>query len=225
MNSLIFFVLIWSLNSSLATPSICTPLYCQNGGKCIEIGINLAYCACINGYSGNICNIPPEQTTTHQISTTTGNLCFEGVCKNNGKCVLIGSSAYCECAQGYSGVFCEEKESTTTSEPELTPCSSNPCLNNGVCVSQSDFFRCNCPATYTGIVCESRYKFCEVSPCKNGSKCIETGEYDGKCECLSEEYFGMYCDTKFCDEESKKTCKNGTCLEINGKINCLEFSG
>ena len=143
----------------------CADKPCNNGGQCIQVAINLAYCACINGYTGARCEIAPAVTTTQAppTTTTTTNVCVQGICKNDGICRPISANlAYCECKNGFTGSFCEiapTGQTTTLSQTTTTQsiiCSSNPCINGGTCVSVStNLVYCQCPPEYAGPLCQN----------------------------------------------------------------------
>ncbi|CAF1074282.1 unnamed protein product, partial [Brachionus calyciflorus] len=105
----------------------CRQVPCMNGGKCIQVGINLAYCACRNGYLGKSCELKNSISTTSIPSTTTTttktNLittfdpnvyylpCPSNVpnpCFNNGKCFYstLTKTINCECLPGFIDTFC-----------------------------------------------------------------------------------------------------------------------
>ena len=56
-------------------------------------------------------------------------------CFNGGTCSNDAGSYTCECTIGYSGDFCEVRDSI---------CNSDPCENGGICVDEMDSFSCYC---------------------------------------------------------------------------------
>ncbi|KAG9348216.1 hypothetical protein JZ751_001951 [Albula glossodonta] len=89
-------------------------------------------------------------------------------CSGRGSCVTqtTKSTFYCECEEGYSGIFCEEFDA----------CHQNPCENSGTCsdLRQGDEgrnFTCTCAPGYTGDHCQLLVDHCLSQPCKNGATC------------------------------------------------------
>ena len=137
----------------------CTPNPCMNGGAC-EPTATAYQCECTAGFLGFTCDIP--------------NPCTNNPCSNNGTCVVPAGStnASCICAEGYSGVYCDDVvdpgiRPTSTSAPISStsgaplqttvvdsPCSS-PCQNGGTCAVHTDLGpSCNCPYGWGGSICE-----------------------------------------------------------------------
>lgn len=78
--------------SSCKKKDQCDTISCLNGGTCSD-----GQCECINGYSGNRCEVEPIDTTT------TIDPCGGIVCNNGGTCV----DGSCACAVGYEGISCD----------------------------------------------------------------------------------------------------------------------
>lgn len=88
-----------------------------------------------------------------------------------GACVLEpGAASYaCRCCPGLSGRFCEERDG----------CFHKPCLNQGFCVDIAEglsgsLFQCLCPHGFRGRRCEEPLGACELHPCPQGSRCMQT---------------------------------------------------
>ena len=92
------FYLIFSdyLNTTEYDVSICdsTGFQCLNGGS----EWNCSVCACIHGYSGRRCEVPPDGSTCD----STGFQCLNG-----GSCWTLNGKSVCACIYGYSGRRCE----------------------------------------------------------------------------------------------------------------------
>lgn len=114
---LIAVTLIGSLGSSRSRRQLnvkCKNNPCFNGGKCIQVGKNLAYCACYPGFFGKDCSL--SSTTTRNIKTPFDPnqfylACPQNVpnpCLNGGKCfyTTISKTIQCECRPGYTDTFC-----------------------------------------------------------------------------------------------------------------------
>ncbi len=65
----------------------CKSLECRNGSTCSD-----GTCACPTGYTGELCEIPPD-------------FCDLNQCLNGGTC----SGSICNCPAGYEGVTCENE--------------------------------------------------------------------------------------------------------------------
>ncbi|CAF0720718.1 unnamed protein product [Brachionus calyciflorus] len=123
---------------TVTQPVLCTPGVC-NGGQCVQLdNLNLAICICPEGLSGIYCEIGGPSTTktaltSSVIPTVTSTLsavtpsgltttipqsyfttCPSSVpadfCKNNGFCLLAGSSRFvtCVCPPPYTSYNCEK---------------------------------------------------------------------------------------------------------------------
>ncbi|XP_052249805.1 sushi, von Willebrand factor type A, EGF and pentraxin domain-containing protein 1-like [Dreissena polymorpha] len=53
-------------------------------------------CHCSNGFTGRLCEVPPD-------------LCSSNECSNGATCLHMGSNYYCQCRYGYSGLLCDRK--------------------------------------------------------------------------------------------------------------------
>ena len=115
-----------------------------------------------------------------------------------------------------------------SSNLDINNCVSN-CSNQGLCRLNSQLrnqFECLCNSNFTGPKCESDKRLCSQNPCLNSIHCediltIQTNsslsssfDYDFKCHCKSELYYGERCESKvnLCQNE---TCSgNGICKVI-----------
>ena len=173
--------------------------------------------------------------------------CFgrRNVCQNNGTCVLKSAHLYvdqpeneCQCADGYSGKWCEDdlclelncqnngtcqrlphgrakclcNEYWTGDEcdEDVNECDERTslCLNNGTCLNTPGNYQCQCSENYLGKHCEEKHICLERSPCLNEGKCM-VDEENYYCECLTN-FTGMNCELFTC--ESLPCEHNGTCL-------------
>lgn len=147
----------------------CNDNPCQNGGTCKDqpgvLGTSLLFsCTCINGYTGDTCEIDPA-CQTHED------------CENAGMC----RNGLCDCRNGWSGANCET--------PEPQPCRTgrdgHACLHNGTpqgtqVGDDASACRCECArreedgqSMYWGPFCENEsYLRClggrNGRPCQNG---------------------------------------------------------
>ncbi|XP_076446952.1 uncharacterized protein LOC143284175 [Babylonia areolata] len=91
----------------------CVGIACLHGGTCLRTGSASFHCACADGYSGSVCQIPPPSL-----------LCKEQPCLNGGTCRRTRNGVMmCACAAGFGGALCEERReggSTVVVEPVTT---------------------------------------------------------------------------------------------------------
>ncbi|GLD57159.1 delta and Notch-like epidermal growth factor-related receptor isoform X2 [Lates japonicus] len=92
-------------------------------------------------------------------------------CSGKGKCITQPSEStfFCECEDGYTGIFCEEFDA----------CHHRPCRNNGTCTDvrqggEGHNFTCSCPPGYEGERCQLLVDHCLSQPCKNGATCFSS---------------------------------------------------
>uniref|UniRef100_A0A667WU45 Delta/notch-like EGF repeat containing n=1 Tax=Myripristis murdjan TaxID=586833 RepID=A0A667WU45_9TELE len=127
-------------------------------------------------------------------------------CSGKGKCITQPSEStfFCECEDGYTGIFCEEFDA----------CHHRPCHNNGTCtdIRQGDEgrnFTCTCPPGYEGERCQLLVDHCLSQPCKNGATCFSSLA-GPRCYC-PEGYQGAMCEQKVDPCASSPCHNNGTC--------------
>merc|ERR1739848_548109 len=102
-------------------PKICATLYtnnggCLNGSKC-KLGIDYIIgdykpvCECVNGYTGDKCEISPNPCNSNNGGCLNGSTCeFCQVCGTNGE-------ATCQCVNGFTGDKCQN--APPTADPRL----------------------------------------------------------------------------------------------------------
>lgn len=94
------------------------------------------------------------------------------------------------------------------------------CKNNGRPLS-GNYRKCRCAFGYKGYNCGVKVSPCEVRPCRNNGRCIES--YGGTfiCKCLKS-FEGILCEKKVlpCD---RKPCKNGgKCTNTGTEDGCFK---
>ncbi|XP_007251656.3 delta and Notch-like epidermal growth factor-related receptor [Astyanax mexicanus] len=161
----------------------------------------------------------PEVTVRMQLivkassCTEPGSGFSDPQCSGRGTCITQPSvnTFYCQCEDGYSGIFCEEFDA----------CHTKPCENNGTCTDlrQGDEGRnytCTCPPGFEGDRCQALVDHCASEPCRNGATCTST--LDGPhCYC-AEGYQGSVCEVRVDPCLSTPCHNNGTCYpQVGGR--------
>jgi hypothetical protein len=136
-------------------------------------GTGRKFCKCQKGYSGPTCeknsydynneNLPPDFNK----NATAVDLCLNMKCRNNGKCEVIDSIAYCRCPIAWIGINCEIEASF------YNPC-QGWCLHNGLCVLpyMEQQKECKCINGRRGERCELN-PVCTNFYCFNGGTCVQ----------------------------------------------------
>uniref|UniRef100_A0A8C2PQN6 Delta/notch-like EGF repeat containing n=1 Tax=Cyprinus carpio TaxID=7962 RepID=A0A8C2PQN6_CYPCA len=148
----------------------------------------------------------PEVTVRLHLNVKTNNCIEPGSgfsdpqCSGKGKCITQSSvdTFYCQCDDGYSGIFCEEFDA----------CHLKPCENNGTCADlrqrdEGQNYSCTCQPGFEGDRCQSLVDHCVSGPCRNGATCSSSLE-GPHCYC-AEGYQGAMCEQKI------DPCASGPC--------------
>ncbi|XP_017542424.1 delta and Notch-like epidermal growth factor-related receptor isoform X2 [Pygocentrus nattereri] len=169
----------------------------------------------------------PEVTVRLQL-TVKASSCMEPgsgfsdpQCSGRGRCITQPSAStfYCQCDDGFSGIFCEEFDA----------CHTKPCENNGTCTDlrQGDEGRnytCICPPGYQGSACEVRVDPCLSTPCHNNGTCYpQVGGRGFSCTCPAG-FTGPTCGqlVDFC---ALNPCAHGICRSAGTSYRCLCVPG
>ena len=148
---------------------------CANGGVCVlgtdqTDGSASNYCACPQGFSGDMC----EQVDKCSLDCQHGSSCrhHDDVTHGND-----GGSDYCECVGNYKGKECEIPVETC---PTPAAASAEPleCLWGGTCVDNEGDWICECPAGRSGDSCEAGADSTiddYNGPCYQDSECQNEG--------------------------------------------------
>jgi len=100
----------------------------------------------------------------------TISICAPGICLNGGVCIQVATNiGYCQCRNGFFGIFCNFAPATTVTTTQTTPttttvtttttassfipCSfGNPCQNGGTCSYNplTNNIRCDCLPNFEG---------------------------------------------------------------------------
>ena len=94
--------------------------------------------------------------------------CYNGTCRDQEQ----GYS--CSCPSGYSGLQCQEEQSS---------CIGTTCNDRSMCKNEPGYgqFICLCRTGYTGANCSSTLDPCAANPCANSAQCVPLGRF--KCVC------------------------------------------
>ncbi|TRY94199.1 hypothetical protein DNTS_027589, partial [Danionella cerebrum] len=129
-----------------------------------------------------------------------GSAVSDPECTGKGKCITkpYAEVFYCQCDDGFSGLFCEE----------FNACHQKPCKNNGSCADirqrhEGQNFTCSCQPGFEGERCQSLIDHCASEPCKNGASCSNNLE-GPHCHCAPG-YEGVLCELKI------DPCYSGPC--------------
>ncbi|XP_065194645.1 protocadherin Fat 3-like [Sycon ciliatum] len=125
---------------------VCPTNPCLNGGTCVRLLGGDFMCACSSGYSGRVCDVPPNN------SLSLVSHCFPNPCMYEGICSETATGFRCTCIVPLTGNMCQEIPNGTDM------CDPNPCQNAGVCTGglEGDFapLVCVCSAPYQGMFCK-----------------------------------------------------------------------
>ncbi|XP_055752026.1 delta and Notch-like epidermal growth factor-related receptor [Salvelinus fontinalis] len=128
-------------------------------------------------------------------------------CSGKGKCITQPSVStfFCECEDGYSGIFCEEFDA----------CHLRLCQNYAICsdLRQGDEgrnFTCICPPGFQGDLCQLQVDHCLSQPCRNGATC-SSSLAGPRCYC-TEGYQGSMCEQRVDPCASSPCHNNGSCF-------------
>ncbi|KAL4240085.1 Coagulation factor 5/8 C-terminal domain [Mactra antiquata] len=209
-----------------------TPCNIEHTIECID-DIDTYTCICHTGWQGINCDEAVE-------------ICYDGLCDNNGSCSDDGHSYICICTQGFAGQNCEINLDDCDREPclnggvctdgnnefkcicssgwygdrcdiEEESCSSSPCYH-GDCLDKMDGFVCLCDNGWTGVTCNDSIDPCVSLPCLNDGICI-SNELSFTCSCLHG-FTGEVCDTEFKLCDSYPCQHGGTCHNVDNTFTC-----
>ncbi|XP_015768009.1 PREDICTED: fibropellin-1-like isoform X3 [Acropora digitifera] len=137
-------------------------------------------------------------------------------CNNSGQCLPQeprGKGNYrCQCAPGYTGVYCGT---------EIDECASYPCLR-GRCTDLLNSYSCSCDFGFEGRNCDLDIDYCRSSPCVNGNCTDEVSGYT--CNCLPG-YSGSRCEVDINECSSSPCLNNGTCVDQVNSFKCSCSAG
>uniref|UniRef100_A0A0K0EUC6 Neurogenic locus Notch protein n=1 Tax=Strongyloides venezuelensis TaxID=75913 RepID=A0A0K0EUC6_STRVS len=231
-----------SLNTPRPTPlsEKCSPDYCKNNGKCVEIRGAPPKCVCSYPWAGDFC----ELSISEPFSSCTPNYCL-----NDGICSIKDSEAECSCIPNFIGRNCQiECDCNVNTEA----CIEDPTKPKGyVCISVIDDptnektttfipnnsnLTNNITTTDTLITTTSLSELMiintndisrttilplDVNVVKSCSECQNEGKCkiaDGRKICLCQKNFsGLYCEKKS-DLCGNIECKEGQVCKIKRNI-------
>ncbi|XP_016379885.1 delta and Notch-like epidermal growth factor-related receptor [Sinocyclocheilus rhinocerous] len=208
---------------------------CENNGTCADLtqrdeGQNYT-CTCQPGVVQCVLHVGapsgPEVTLRLHLNVKTNNCMEPGSgfsdpqCSGKGKCITQSSvdTFYCQCDDGYSGIFCEEFDA----------CHLKPCENNGTCADltqrdEGQNYTCTCQPGYQGVKCEQKIDPCASGPCHNNASCSPHGAGLGfSCTCPAG-FTGHTC-AQLVDFCALNPCAHGICRSIGTSYRCLCVPG
>ena len=108
------------VSCGVCTVDMCNPSPCENGGACSVAGFPVAsaQCACVDGYTGDQCEVAPPVVT---------DPCTPNPCDNGGSCTVVVfpfEHTMCSCVFGFSGDLCEVAPDVCEDDAEGTLASS-----------------------------------------------------------------------------------------------------
>uniref|UniRef100_A0A8C2AXZ5 Neurogenic locus notch homolog protein 1 n=1 Tax=Cyprinus carpio TaxID=7962 RepID=A0A8C2AXZ5_CYPCA len=217
---------------------------CPVGFSGINCEINTPDCTCQDGYGTYKCTCPHGytglncQVHKHTLFSSLKNMnqyiwsmfyfltfqslvrwCDSFPCKNGGSCWQQGASFTCQCASGWTGIYCDVPSvSCEVAARQQGVSVAVLCRNAGQCVDVGNTHLCRCQAGYTGSYCQEQVDECMPNPCQNGATCTDyLGGYS--CECVPG-YHGVNC-SKEINECLSQPCQNGgTCIDLINTYKC-----
>ena len=138
--------------------------------------------------------------------------CYNGTCRDQEQ----GYS--CSCPSGYSGLQCQEEQSS---------CIGTTCNDRSMCKNEPGYgqFICLCRTGYTGANCSSTLDPCAANPCANSAQCVPLGRF--KCVCRAG-WEGPLCADNI-DDCAESPCLLGSnCTNLIDDVACscpAEFTG
>lgn len=186
---------------------------CFDKGTCSDGIKGDGSCACHPGFEGVACHICSDRGK-HGPNCDEECKCVQGVCDNRpgsgGRC-RVGS-----CSEGFSGDFCDKKE---------TPCNSDGlkehCHIHAFCTRRGFNSVCICQDGYEG----DGHSCSPINPCLKSSRgdcdinaaCVYNGPGNASCVC-SEGWSGdgkVCVEINLCKNESRGDCSpNATCVHL-----------
>ncbi|WKX95245.1 hypothetical protein Q1695_012027 [Nippostrongylus brasiliensis] len=121
-------------------------------------------------------------------------------CANGGICSVKNSKVHCECAKGFAGENCTDRDM----------CINNACANNSTCRNgPKGTYICDCLENTVGTYCQFR---CAPDQCSGNGECIM--RFNGKIGCKCEDGMtGLRCDRE------RDECKTAKCVH---SLKCVD---
>ena len=197
---------------------------CGAHGVCLQ-----GVCACVDGYSGEDCAVPPDRCLYPVAVRCSGarSTCVDGECRRPDPCAGVSCGERGRCADGVC--VCEPGFFGEGCRPDA--CAEIACRNGGTCYQASDVqhgagtlhatlasewsgsmlrgeWICACAAGYAG-------KRCECMDCGRHGTCQD----DGRCTC-DPGFVGLRCEINV-NECASSPCKHGgSCVDGFAAYTC-----
>jgi len=175
---------------------------------------------CVNMWRSRRCDCREGWQNTDDAddcSTDIDECAQEGFCMNGGSCENSIGGFTCHCAQGWTGLNCEQDVDECAAD-------SPACQNGGTCINSEGSFSCECTAQWQGDYCETDVDECANAAangetlCDNAGGCINT-QGDFECLCTGG-WGGKTCGEDF-DECAAALCPAGTvCKHVAQSFTC-----
>lgn len=151
---------VQSADYCISDPTQDPDAFCVQGGVCrdrAESGVSLNPCTCQDGQHGKHCEFWTAEVTPCDLPCQNGGVCRKGQKKiyHAGDAIIHNTVAnnplsqnfqYCECADGWTGTFCDYKYLNCEEEDggNEEPAFAHYCFNNAVCDKIGDTWTCLC---------------------------------------------------------------------------------
>ena len=214
------FTCVSLVNLSLVCRSVeksCSSPQCFNGGVCVNTAASFK-CICPIDYEGQRCDLSNHRRSKADFDADAlsallplaeWNDCNNHACQHGSTCVDAVASYTCQCANGFTGKYCEISTSSCARArvcdadidhlsdclKDVDDCRIDSCLNNGTCIDLVRDYRCQCLPGFTGRMCQHDLRKCNDTLCRNLGTCYLGFDGLARCNC-NQIYTGVFCETR-----------------------------